>query len=185
MANRSKKVVLSARIDPFLKSGIDVLSELTNEKIVKLLESFIESGLNDQVVKNPFSDAPGNKEISLMQLLQSLWTEDEVLHQLRLGLLSGLGVKCSNDELCAITAVVLENKRFKGECDLFDGVTTLSEEPESVRFRYMVDIGRVKDEWETLKTYSMFAKNNRPLTISYDQFLSVVGIQQDYSKVVL
>lgn len=185
MANRSKKVVLSARIDPFLKSGIDVLSELTNEKIVKLLESFIESGLNDQVVKNPFSDSPENKEISLMQLLQSVWSEDEILYQLRLGVLSKLGVKCSSDEVCVITATVLENKRFKGERDLFDGVTTLSKGPESVRFKYMVDIGRIMDEWETLKTYSVFSKNNRPLTISYDQFLSVVGIQKDYSKVVI
>lgn len=185
MANRSKKVVLSARIDPFLKSGIDALSELANEKTVKLLEAFIESGLNKKMVKNPFSDTPGNAEISLMHLLQSVWSEDEVLYQLRLGLLAKLGVKCSSEEVEAITAVVLEHKRFQGELDLLEGVTTLSERPESVRFKYMVDLGRVKDEWGTLKTYLAFSKNNRPLTISYDQFLSVVGIQQDFSKAVI
>ncbi len=185
MANRSKKVVLSARIDPFLKSGMDALSAFTNQKIVKLLETLIENGLNDRVVKNPFSDSPENKDLPLMRLLKAVWSEDEILYQLRLGVLSRLGVKCTSEDVSVITAEVLDNERFKGECDLFDGVTGLSKEAGNIRFKYMVDIGRVRDEWKSLNTYSMFSRNNRPLAISYDQFLIVVGIQRDYSKVVI
>ena len=54
MANRSKKAVLSARVDPYLKAALELLAVSRNEKIVKILESCLENGMNDRIIANPF-----------------------------------------------------------------------------------------------------------------------------------
>ena len=45
MANRSKKVVLSARIEPRLKAALDIAAMKLEDKVVKVLEDFVADGL--------------------------------------------------------------------------------------------------------------------------------------------
>jgi len=95
---------MSARVDPYLKAGIELLAASQRVKIVKLMEEFLEWGLETTQVENPFESSKKMPRISFLAVLEAIWTDDDVLFQLRAGALGG---RISGDDIFNAAFVVL------------------------------------------------------------------------------
>jgi hypothetical protein len=169
MANRSKKVVLSARVDPYLKAALELLATSRNEKIVKILETCVENGLNDRTIPNPFK--PRDKDqarISFMIAFTAIWTENEVLYKLRAG---SLGPEFAGESLAMAAMFVTMSKHFDGHDDVFGdlngSVQTFGFKPH---MQPKVNLQLVEEEWEIVEEYVRFLANNKPFEPSYDDY---------------
>ncbi|MCE0943042.1 MULTISPECIES: hypothetical protein [Pseudomonas] len=180
MANRSKKVVLSARVEPYLKVGIELAAVARNEKIVKLLENFIEVGLNDLQIDDPFIVTKTEKT-SFMAVLKCIWTDDEILFKLRAG---GLGVDFAGEELCFIYNNVLSEKYFHGDYSLYGDLNGLAKRfnwhPPAIQ---KVDLQKIKDEWLLINAYCQFLITNRPFYLDYEEYKAKVSAPIDHLDV--
>ncbi|WP_312974600.1 hypothetical protein [Stutzerimonas nitrititolerans] len=175
MANRSKKVVLSARVDPYLKAGIDLLAAAQRVKMVALMERFLEFGLEESQVENPFASKKNTPKISFLLVLQAIWTDDEVLFQLRAG---ALGAKISGDDIFDASFVVLslEVDYFAGEDDIFgdlNGLTSRMGLAPVVPFK--VNLPLVKEEWDSILAYVQFLKQNKPFQPTFDEYKTIMA----------
>ncbi|MFV3305806.1 hypothetical protein ACNFBT_11050 [Pseudomonas sp. NY15181] len=165
MANRSKKVVLSARVEPYLKAALELYATSTNEKIVKVLERFIETCLSDAQIENPLN---GYKKGYFMTIFTAIWSEDEVIFNLRAGL---MGSKFSSDRLFHLAMTVVGDHRFKGDFDLFGDLNGMAERFEFVQpYEAKIDLGLVRSEWDVLVAYVDFLENNKPFCPTYDDY---------------
>ncbi|WP_433769360.1 hypothetical protein [Pseudomonas putida] len=169
MANRSKKVVLSVRVDPYLKAALELSAVSKNEKIVKVLETCLESGLNDREIPNPFKPRDANQErISFMIAFTAIWTESEALYKLRAG---ALGPGFAGEELATAAMLVLGDNYFRGDTDLFGDLNgaakTFGFTPKT---RPMVNLLRVEEEWSVVEEYVRFLANNKPLAPDYKDY---------------
>jgi hypothetical protein len=171
MANRSKKVVLSARVDPYLKAALEMAASSRNEKIVKLLEAFVGDGLEGITIDRPsFFKTPGiaGKKINLMMLFKSIWTDDEVLFRLRQGILSPA---LAGEEAHLEAWVVYQQEEFKGDDDVFGNLNGMTERYEfSVAETVTVNLNAVKDQWPLIQQYVRFLLNNKPFEPTYAEF---------------
>ena len=84
MANRSKKVVISARITPYLKAAIDMAAAAQNEKIVTMMEALLEQGLNDDTMASLRKMINPNV-LAMLQLTggSPIWIPDESITAIR------------------------------------------------------------------------------------------------------
>ncbi|AZF49172.1 MULTISPECIES: hypothetical protein [unclassified Pseudomonas] len=169
MANRSKKVVLSARVDPYLKAALELLAASRNEKIVKILESCLENGMNDRTITNPFN-APRKDlgTISFMVAFTSIWSENETLYKLRAGT---LGPDFAGEELSMVAMVINDDKYFDGEFDVFGDLNGSTEKfGFTPRMQPRVDLALVEKEWPIVEEYVRFLANNKPLQPGYADY---------------
>lgn len=171
MANRSKKTVLSSRVEPYLKAGIEMAAVARNVKIVKLLEQFIEVGLDDLTIDNPFKVIKPEKT-SFLQILKCVWTDDEVLFKLRSG---GLGPDFAGEELFFVHNVIMSEEYFRGDYDLYGDLNGLSKRYEYHPSKRLVDLDKIKDEWPLINTYCNFLATNRPLYLDYLEYKTKVS----------
>lgn len=169
MANRSKKVVLSARIDPYLKAALEMFSASQNQKIVKLLETFLHNGLDDMSVVSPFhSQANGVREISFMNLFTAIWSEDEVLFKVRAG---GLGPTYAGETTWREAMVATGCDYFKGQTDLYADLNGYAiKNGYAPPSRYFVNLDLIRAEWPLIEGYVAFVENNKPFEPSYDDY---------------
>ncbi|UIP88639.1 hypothetical protein HU825_18585 [Pseudomonas phenolilytica] len=175
MANRSKKVVLSARVDPYLKAGIELLAASQRVKLVKLIEDFLEWGLESSKVDNPFGSRKNLPRISFLVVLEAIWTEDEVLFQLRAGALGG---RIAGDDIFNAAFIVLshETAYFEGDFDVFGDLNGLTarmglQPPAPLK----VNLELVRQEWETIKAYVQFLAQNKPFQPSYEEYKTIMA----------
>lgn len=175
MVNRSKKVVISARIEPRLKAALDIAASKLDEKIVKVLEDFVEEGLNGIFVeKNPFCGGlmPSNSQINFMEVFDAVWDEDEVLFKLRAGT---IGAEFCGETLARQAQVVISSDYFKGEYDLFgdlNGYTAIWGGEIEKRF---VDLALVRKEWRYIEDYAAFMRVNDLVDLPYDFYKKMKG----------
>ncbi|MGV8887714.1 MAG: hypothetical protein ACOH2P_06590 [Pseudomonas sp.] len=169
MANRSKKVVLSARVDPYLKAGLELLAASQNQKIVKLLETFLQNGLEDASVNSPFhAHADKREKISFMNLFKAIWTEDEVLFKVRAG---ALGPEYAGETTWREACVATGCDHFKGDVDLYGNLNGYEGKfAYSVPWSYELNIELIREEWPLIEGYVSFVENNKPFEPSYDDY---------------
>lgn len=172
MANRSKKVVLSARIAPYLKAGLELYASAEKVKIVKLLEEILEAALEDANVQSPFHDSRGERvEISYINLLTAIWTEDEVLFKLRAGV---LGPRYAGETTWREAMVATGCDYFKGDVDLYGDLNGYEEKfGYDVPWSYQLNLELVREEWHLIQDYVAFVENNKPFEPSYDDYKSM------------
>lgn len=166
MANRSKKVVLSARIDASVKAALELAAASKDEKIVAFLEYCIQSGLSMLAVFNPFSQDPGRK-MPFNMFFDCIWSEDEMLYKLRAG---ALGPDYATSEMIEIALVVTTGEYFKGDFDLFGDLNGLADAHEMSAPKIFIDLEKVRSEWEQIVSYSEFLKNNPKHRPTYEMF---------------
>lgn len=169
MANRSKKVVLSVRVDPYLKAALELFASSQNEKIVKVLETCLENGLTDRDIRNPFKPRDeGQEKISFMIAFTAIWSENEVLYKLRAGT---LGPDFAGEELSFISLLVMGHQYFDGDYDLFGDLNGASESfGFTPKRRPRVNLELVEQEWPVLEEYSRFLTNNKPFQPSFEDY---------------
>lgn len=170
MANRSKKAVLSARIDPFLKAGLELAATTQNEKIVALLESGIQGVLSTTAVDDPFGEKPDDKT-SFISLMKKIWSDDEVVYKLRVG---GLGFKYAELETVDVATLVANSDYFKGDFKLFGDLTVNRLKVNYMPKNISVDLELVRAEWETLHEYARFIQRNKSLEVNYQSFKTMI-----------
>ncbi|MGW8462465.1 hypothetical protein [Pseudomonas sp. CLCA07] len=166
MANRSKKVVLSARVDPYLKASLELAAAAKNQKIVKMLESILESGLDDLIIDNPFeSETP---KISFLFAFTAIWSESEALYKLRAGT---LGPKFAGDDLAFAAFIIHSSNHFKGDFDLFGDLNgRINNANIKLSHKYMINLELLEAEWATVERYISFLAMNKPFEPSYEDF---------------
>ena len=169
MANRSKKAVLSARIDPYLKAGLEMLAASKDQKIVKLLEAFIQNGLERAIVVSPFHTPDYTpQKISFMDLLKAIWTEDEVLFKIRAG---ALGPEFAGETTWREARVATRCDYFKGDVDLYGNLNGYEgKSAYSVPEHYSLNLDLIREEWPLIEGYVSFVQNNKPFEPSYDDY---------------
>tara|TARA_Y100000815_G_scaffold269104_1_gene291262 strand:+ start:874 stop:1407 length:534 start_codon:yes stop_codon:yes gene_type:complete len=168
MKNRSKKVVLSARVEPYIKAALDLYAVSKNEKIVKVLEQFIESKLEDIDIRNPLRGSKDSREkIPFMTMFTAIWSEDEVVYKLRAGL---LGSEVAGKRDWHIAIMVAHDHYFNGDYDLYgdlNGLGSLKLEPQE---RPTINLELVKSEWDLICGYVDFLENNKPFSPTYEDY---------------
>lgn len=170
MANRSKKAVISARIDPLLKAGLELAATTQNEKIVALLESGIQSLLSTAVVDDPFGEKPGDKT-SFLELIEKIWSEDDVVYKLRVG---GLGFKYADIETVDIATIVSHNDYFFGDFNLYGDLKVNRLKASHFPAEIYIDLELVRDEWALLNEYVRFIQKNKILDVNYHGFKAMI-----------
>lgn len=169
MVNRSKKVVLSARVEPYLKDALELLAVSRNQKIVKLLETFLENSMSDWQIPNPLHWKNGqHKKISYLSVFAAIWSENRIIYELRAG---ALGPEFAGEELWEKSVHVLSAKYFEGTYDLFGDLNGATERYgfEPLR-REMIDLDRVEREWTIIEGYVDFLRFNKPFSPSYEDY---------------
>jgi hypothetical protein len=169
MANRSKKVVLSARVDPYLKAALELFAASCNEKIVKILQTCVENGLSDQTVSNPIKRREKDKdEMSFMVAFTAIWSENEILYKLRAG---SLGQDFAGEELATIAMFINGDTYFDGDFDVFGDMNGYSEAYGLKPYvQLMVNLPLVEDEWPIVEEYVKFLSNNKPFQPTYSDY---------------
>lgn len=175
MANRSKKVVISARIEPRLKAALDIAASKLDEKIVTVLESFVEDGLNGIFVEsNPFLGGllPETSQINFMEVFDAVWDEDEVLFKLRAGV---IGRKFCGERLSEVAKVVMDSDDFKGDYDLFGDLNGYTAIWGGEIEKQFVNLELVKKEWNRIEEFVTFRDANGLTELSFDFYKVMKG----------
>lgn len=170
MANRSKKSVLSARVDPFLKAGLELAASTQNEKIVALLENGIQGVLSSTLVDDPFGENQNDKT-SFIEIMKKIWSDDEIVYKLRVG---GLGYKYSELEAVDVATLVANDDYFKGDFNLFGDLKVNRSKVNYMPTIISIDLELVRDEWDTLNEYVKFIQKNTSLDVNYHGFKAMI-----------
>lgn len=172
MANRSKKIVMSARVAPYIKAAIDTYANSKNEKFVKLLERYITFGLRDELIDNPFTNGKGPK-ISFMLAFECVWTEDELIYALRAG---ACGPDFAGEELHKRWLLLCLSPEFDGEFDLFGDVRErLAKHGFEPPIDHFLNMDRVRKEWPEFCRYVEFLENNKPFQPTYKEWREIAS----------
>lgn len=177
MANRSKKVVLSARVPPYLKAGLDILSTIKNKSSVSIIEEMLETELNEEYIRVPLTLSidlhSSGKMMSISDLLTYIWDDDEILFNLRLGY---LGENIASKDLEKLVDIVSINPIYEGEFPLFGDLNgkALDSMFEPLPDVY-INLYKIKDDWSLLKSYVVFLEKNKPLAPSLDQYKKMIN----------
>lgn len=158
MANKSIKTVLSARISVPLKAALDIYSTASNKKVVELIEVSLNNLLEQCVVVSPIDKT---KNVPVLNILNSIWTDNPLVYKLRLGL---LGAEYGGDLLwkTALTAT----SEFPGEFSLMPE----GNEPWVSALNVKVDLELIFQNWDTIMKYREFLNNNAPFHISFQEY---------------
>ncbi len=171
MANRSKKVVLSARVDPYLKAALELLAAAKREKIVKLIEISIENQLSDREVPTPFlfqTNEERRDKLGFMTVFEAIWSEDEPLFKLRAGI---LGPEIAGEETWMQAMTIIGDDYFKGDDDVFGDLNGLTKKfGYTVAVNQKVNLDLVRCEWSLVQAYVSFLENNKPFSPSYEDY---------------
>lgn len=169
MANRSKKVVLSARVDPYLKAALELFAGSRNEKIVKILETCVENGLSDRTITNPFKARHKDQEkIGFMVAFTAIWSENETLYKLRAG---SLGPDFAGEELAMVAMFINGMNHFNGDFDVFGDLNGYAETfGFTPRMQPKVNLKLVEEEWSLVEEYVKFLANNKPFEPGYEDY---------------
>jgi hypothetical protein len=171
MANRSKKVVLSTRIAPHLKDGLELFARVKNMKIVEAIEELIDVALESYHIESPLRDMDGKRgKVPVSTLISWLWSEDPIIYKLRLAY---LGHQYVDEETFIIAAQVMGD-RFSGDFDLFEYTRKAASHRRPPEARG-IDIDKVRLEWNSLTSYAKFVVSNKPLVVDYDDFVIMLG----------
>ena len=170
MANRSKKAVISARIDPYLKAGLELAATSQKEKIVALLEYGIRGVLGTILVEDPFGEG-SEKQTSFALFFNNVWSEDEVVYKMRLGY---LGEKFADKVDADMATLVVKDDYFKGDFDLFGDLNGNAKEMGLVPPTVLINLDLVRAEWDTIFGYVLFVHRNRGLLSNYHDFKKMV-----------
>ena len=184
MANRSKKVVLSARIEPRLKAALDIAAMKLEDMVVKVLEDFVADGLKritvDGGLQRVFSEksllwgdlVPANSQMGFMEVFDAVWDEDVVLFELRAGV---VGADFCGEMLVRQAQVVIGSDYFKGEYDLFGDLNGLAEMFGGELEKQFVNLALVKKEWHWIESYAAFMKVNELVDLPYEYYKQMKG----------
>jgi hypothetical protein len=174
MANRSKKVVLSARVDPYLKASLELAATAKNQKIVKMLESILLSGLEDELIDNPFYSA--DSKISFMRAFNAIWSENEIVYKLRAG---ALGPKFAGEDLAFAAMLVTASSYFEGDFDLFGDLNGKAVAGNlKLHHTPKINLELAEKEWSTVERYVDFLATNKPFEPSYDDFKRMLSASE-------
>lgn len=169
MSNRSKKVVLSARVAPELKAGLEIYARAKKMKLVEALEDLIEVALQVTNVDCPLRDRSGKiSKVSVSSLVSWLWSDDPIVYMLRTAYLSNFN---ADEEIVVIIGQVVL-PRFAGDFDLFAD-TKLERAGMEVPKGVTLNLDLIKAEWATLLVYARFVIANKPLKVTYENFLTM------------
>jgi hypothetical protein len=172
MANRSKKVVLSTRIDGHLKAGLDLLAQSEDQTVVRVIERLVEDLLISSMVEVPFLKNGVKTTCSVMKVVDTLWTEDSFLFKIRIGSLGGI---FTNNEVSFAANQILNNPDFAGEFDIYDGTDNLYENLGKPERDIRIDLEKAKEEWPYLSMYLAFLEKNKPMQPSYEEFKKLMN----------
>ncbi|OEO23090.1 hypothetical protein AX279_22455 [Pseudomonas sp. J237] len=176
MANRSKKVVLSARIEPYLKDGLELYARLRHMKIVEALEDILELAQDSLNINNPFlkpeKEAYKNK-VALSGVVSTIWSSDQVIYTLRRGYIGNH--MC--DELEYLVVAETMSRRFAGDFDIFEQAKKKysKSEKEWCLAYPRIDIEKVRAEWPYLQRWAEFAIKSKPAVVDYDDYLMIIA----------
>lgn len=178
MANRSKKVVISARITPRLKAALDLASAVQGEPIVRMLETLLEDGLNEIEAPNPFRGGHlDGQTLNFMTLFDAIWSEDEVLFKLRSW---AIGPEFSGVKLWRQITTLIKSDYFKGDYDLYGGLNGYAETWGGVCDKYFIDLELIREEWVYIEGYLSFIDKNKNLSPTYEIFKKM--LESDSAK---
>ncbi|AZS50386.1 hypothetical protein DM558_06175 [Entomomonas moraniae] len=177
MANRSKKVVLSARVPSYLKAGIDITSTCLNKSTVSIIEEQLEDLIDTTSITFPVvlsSERFARRErLSIRKLMSYIWNDDEIIFKLRIGI---IGDHIAGSILSRVADWAC-NDLFKGEYPLFGDLNGhLTQNPEEFDvIEKHIDLEKVRAEWDTLNAYMEFLEKNKPLNPSYEQYKKMLN----------
>jgi len=171
MANRSKKAVISARIDPFLKAGLELAATTQNEKIVALLEYGIQGVLSTTLVNDPFGET-ADAQTSFILLMKNIWSEDEVVYKLRVG---SLGFQYADLETVDMATLVANDEYFKGDFKLFGNLKVNREKVKYFPAEISLNIDLVREEFGVIADYVKFMQRNKGLNFNYHGFKKMIN----------
>lgn len=176
MANRSKKVVLSARIEPYLKDGLELYARLNKMKIVEALEQILEDAQTSHGVQNPFIKKGGHPHktaTTIHGLISHIWSPDSAIYLLRRGYIGSH--MC--DEREYLMAVETMSKRFSGGFDIYEEAKKKYAEygHEWIMAYPLIDLEKVKAEWPYLQKWAEFAINSKPAVVDYSDYLRIIA----------
>lgn len=175
MANRSKKTVLSVRIAPYLKASLDIIASYKNKKLVAVVETLVEKEVSDFRIDIPeFFDKHNtlDNKMSLGVLMSGLWTDDEVLFKLRLGVLrEGLIDEYYED----LALFVITDPEYQGDIPLFGNYNKQKNLYNHAEHDYFINLDKIKADWLVLQAYITFLNINKPLELDYEDYKKMIG----------
>jgi hypothetical protein len=170
MSNRSKKVVLSARVAPHLRDGLELYARVKNIKIVEAVEDLIERALEEVNIESPLRSTSGDKgKVPVSTIISWLWDPDPIIFKLRLANVSPDLV----DRETYLAYVETTSERFKGDVDIFEDVRKRATYRD-VFHKASINLERVREEWADLIAYAKFIEANKPIVVDYEDWLRMI-----------
>ncbi|NNA48360.1 hypothetical protein HBO18_30035 [Pseudomonas lactis] len=170
MSNRSKKVVLSARVAPHLKDGLELYARVKNIKIVEAVEELIERALEEVNIESPLRSTSGDRsKVPVSTIISWLWDPDPIIFKLRLANVSPDLV----DKETYLAYVETTSDRFKGDVDIFEDVRKRATYRD-VYHKASINLERVREEWADLVAYAKFIEANKPIVVDYEDWLRMI-----------
>ena len=148
MASRSKKTVLSVRIDPVAKASLDVAANMHKQSTTKFVEQLIETVMRQQVAP------PTGEKVELGPLIASLMTDDDLIYKLRLYAVLPEGLSAKEQ---VILKAVFDNPNIFEGTDQY--LPPSIAQPKKTPCT-SVSIARVRLFWPLLAEYADFMSNN-------------------------
>lgn len=179
MAIRKRSETIHLRTTPFVKSTLDVLAALNDKTATSVIESLLYEAMSRTVVAAPKFVKPekvSKGKVSLIDLMEGIYTDNELLFKLRLFLLVPSTI--SGDDRLACEAISndlkLEDSVFSGEDKIFD--EKCSEFISDIEFPG-VDTDRLAVNVNVLKKYVEFKKKNPEVDMNYRTYLEVIFLK--------
>lgn len=181
MANRSKKTVLSVRIDPPAKAALDVLAAVRGESLPAVIEDLLYKAFAHEKIAPPALLKPNiltnRGEVSISTLIQFIWSADSALFKLRLHLLDPSTL---NERDQTITGTVFQNLEiFGGEDVIFDehALKIIEDSPAIPK----VSLERVRRYWPVLTEYARFLSANA-MKVSLPDYIDLLRKSGEWSE---
>lgn len=148
MASRSKKTVLSVRIDPVAKAALDAAANMHNQSTTKFVEQLVEAVVCQKVFPS------AGVGVALGELIAALLDDDELIYKLRLHTL--LPAALSAKERVMLKAVFDNPLIFAGTDQYLPVGMAQPEEGTSGG----VSVARVRLFWPLLLEFADFISHN-------------------------
>jgi hypothetical protein len=173
MANRSKKTVLSVRIEPSAKAALDMLAAIRQESLPVVIEELLSQAFEQQaILAPPFikkTHVSPSGTIGLGHLMRFIWVDDPELFKLRLHLLEPTALS-ERDQ--TVTGTVFKNLDiFRGDDHLFDGKARqmVSDSPAIPK----LSLSLVRLYWPLLNEYARFLATNS-MNVSFADYVDLL-----------
>ncbi|WP_370601063.1 hypothetical protein [Pseudomonas nitroreducens] len=165
---RNRTEMLSLRLTPHLRAGLEVMAALRKANLSKTIASALSAALEREKVPMP-NILRGSAEMTLDKLLELIWSEDEMLFKLRMYYVLPEGLATGDHD--AIAVVVSNQHLFSGSTNIFWGQSenVLPANQDVPTF----DIEKIRDSWRMLRRYVDFVRDNDDLRVSFETFCTL------------